>query len=373
LDDYPNSFALVQIHWNNDYATTWGDDRAVFYGVPSTPTSWFDGVEERLSFPTTPSYEDTYLARVAVSTDVTIEMTSVQISGPTYEVTATVCIEPGGLAKDMRIYMVQVLDNWPVEIPGIMLYTRNGLKQAAASQDISLDPDECQQIVRTFTFDEDSWTQQADIVVVAWAQEPLASGAAEVYQARSFWPAPLDCNENDIPDWCDLDCGPSGGPCDVTGCGESNDCNANEVPDECDVADGTSADANENDIPDECEATVLYVDADSSGLNQGTTWTDAYTDLQSALHIAALPDSAVTEIWVAAGTYRPSKRIAAYDPRTATFQLADQVAVYGGFAGGETELGQRDPAANETILSGDLDQNDQYGDCLLYTSPSPRD
>jgi hypothetical protein len=44
-----------------------------------------------------------------------------------------------------------------------------------------------------------------------------------------------DCNRNSILDECDLDCGPSGGYCDVPGCGQSTDCNANGVLDECDT------------------------------------------------------------------------------------------------------------------------------------------
>ncbi|MCK4660093.1 MAG: hypothetical protein KAV82_11280 [Phycisphaerae bacterium] len=45
-----------------------------------------------------------------------------------------------------------------------------------------------------------------------------------------------DCNENGIPDECDIDCGASGGPCDIPGCGQSSDCNSNGLPDECDIA-----------------------------------------------------------------------------------------------------------------------------------------
>ena len=43
----------------------------------------------------------------------------------------------------------------------------------------------------------------------------------------------------------------------VTGpdCGRAaNDCNENGVPDECDIASGFSLDDNGNGIPDECEA-----------------------------------------------------------------------------------------------------------------------
>lgn len=65
-----------------------------------------------------------------------------------------------------------------------------------------------------------------------------------------------DCNFNEVPDECepDVDCNQNGVQdiCDVTA-GTSSDCNANEVPDECDVADGTSEDCNTNAVPDECE------------------------------------------------------------------------------------------------------------------------
>ncbi|MEL6924921.1 MAG: hypothetical protein AAFO94_12810, partial [Bacteroidota bacterium] len=96
--------------------------------------------------------------------------------------------------------------------------------------------------------------------------------------------------------------------------------------------------------------TTLYVDHSASGLNDGSSWTDAYTDLQSALQAASEGDN----IWVAAGTYLPSQT---GDP-TATFQLPNGVAIYGGFSGSETQLKQRDIVLNPTILSGDLLQND---------------
>ncbi len=43
---------------------------------------------------------------------------------------------------------------------------------------------------------------------------------------------------------------------------------------------------------------------------------------------------------------------------TSTFALTNGVALYGGFDGTETARDQRDPAANITVLSGDIDQND---------------
>jgi uncharacterized membrane protein len=52
-----------------------------------------------------------------------------------------------------------------------------------------------------------------------------------------------DCNENGIPDECDI------------ADGTSEDCNENGIPDECDIADGTSQDDDGNGVPDECECT----------------------------------------------------------------------------------------------------------------------
>ena len=96
--------------------------------------------------------------------------------------------------------------------------------------------------------------------------------------------------------------------------------------------------------------TTRFVDADASGANNGTSWSDAYTDLQDALGAAVSGD----EIWVAAGTYIPSSG----SDRTVSFVLSDGVGLYGGFAGSETLRSQRDPAANPTILSGDLNGDD---------------
>jgi uncharacterized repeat protein (TIGR01451 family) len=99
---------------------------------------------------------------------------------------------------------------------------------------------------------------------------------------------------------------------------------------------------------------ALYVDRDATGANDGSSWTDAYTDLQSALDVALPGD----QVWVANGVYTPTQRTDAGDARTATFVLTDGVALYGGFAGGETALSQRDWEANVTVLSGDVDGND---------------
>ena len=60
------------------------------------------------------------------------------------------------------------------------------------------------------------------------------------------------------------------------------------------------------------------------------------------------------QIWVAAGTYKPTTDT----DRLATFRLKVGIAIYGGFAGTETALSERNPVDNVTILSGDLNGDD---------------
>ncbi|MEP7189877.1 MAG: fibronectin type III domain-containing protein, partial [Roseiflexaceae bacterium] len=103
-----------------------------------------------------------------------------------------------------------------------------------------------------------------------------------------------------------------------------------------------------------CIPQIIYVDQWATGANDGSSWTNAYTDLQSALVITTIRGD---QIWVAAGTYQPSSA----GDRSATFLLISGVAIYGGFGGGETDLSQRDLSAHTTILSGDLGNNDPPG------------
>jgi len=99
---------------------------------------------------------------------------------------------------------------------------------------------------------------------------------------------------------------------------------------------------------------VWYVKANAEGNNDGTSWTNARNYLQDALVSDAVEGD---EIWVAKGNYRPDEDSLNPDGtgnRTATFQLVNGVAIYGGFAGTEHSRAWRDWTKNEAILSGDL-------------------
>ncbi len=101
-------------------------------------------------------------------------------------------------------------------------------------------------------------------------------------------------------------------------------------------------------------AVTCYVNAAATGSNAGTSWANAYTDLQSAL--ANYPTC--TEVWVARGTYKPT----ATTDRTISFNVKPGVIVYGGFNGSEATLEARLLPANPTVLSGDIGVTDDSSD-----------
>ena len=82
----------------------------------------------------------------------------------------------------------------------------------------------------------------------------------------------------------------------------------------------------------------------------GSNWTGQARTLH-----AALADNNCNEIWVKAGVYTPTTVASP----TTSFRVSRNMRLYGGFAGTETALDQRQLiAANRTVLSGDLEAND---------------
>jgi hypothetical protein len=202
MDNYPDDFTFVQIHIGDAYATTWGNARKAFYGVTGTPTAWFDGVLQCVgAYPSVGQQYGWYLGkfngRNAYPTDIVMELSGEYVSGTTYRVVVNVMREPGADTnpKSMRIYTVQVLDYWPAAGG----YHRNGFKQAASNQDVSLLPGESVRFERTFTLDSDSNNNKEDVKIIAWAQQPNTSSPAEVYQtAQMTWPFPQECRQGRV-------------------------------------------------------------------------------------------------------------------------------------------------------------------------------
>ena len=102
-------------------------------------------------------------------------------------------------------------------------------------------------------------------------------------------------------------------------------------------------------VPAQAQSIVYRVASDGAvGGLCGADWTNP-CDLQYALTTLA---STGDEIWVKQGIYKPG------NDRSASFMLRDGIALYGGFAGTESARAQRDPAGNVTVLSGDLNGDD---------------
>jgi hypothetical protein len=106
---------------------------------------------------------------------------------------------------------------------------------------------------------------------------------------------------------------------------------------------------------------IVYVKTPGAAAPDGTSWAKAFGSLQAALDKVNASGGTLTQIWVAEGTYKPTAAISGGDVRTKTFAMLEGVALYGGFAGSETSLDQRQFSAHPTILSGDLAGNDGAG------------
>jgi len=111
---------------------------------------------------------------------------------------------------------------------------------------------------------------------------------------------------------------------------------------------------------------IIYVDTFAGGSDDGSTWTNAYNDMQDALTAAGPGD----QIWVAQGTYYPSELTDPCDSRSATFQLENEVEMYGGFPSSGGNWADRDPDTYITILSGDLLHDDGPGQWEDYDENS---
>ena len=106
---------------------------------------------------------------------------------------------------------------------------------------------------------------------------------------------------------------------------------------------------------------ILYVNGSATGVGDGTSWANAYTDLGDALRATTL----FNEVWVAAGIYKAGM------VRSSTFLIPPGVEVYGGFAGSEVTRESRDFEANSVVLSGDFGiQNNNTDNAFHVVVPS---
>ena len=96
-------------------------------------------------------------------------------------------------------------------------------------------------------------------------------------------------------------------------------------------------------VDTELQNAILYVKPGANG--DCLSW-DTACELQTAIFNAVSGD----QIWVAAGSYKPTMDT----NRTAAFQLKSGVAIYGGFPAAGGDWSQRDWETYPATLSGDI-------------------
>ena len=112
--------------------------------------------------------------------------------------------------------------------------------------------------------------------------------------------------------------------------------------------------------------TIRYVKENGTGSGDGSSWDNASDNLQAMINASAKGD----QVFVAAGTYKPIYTIVGWSSTTPTatsggrdnsFVLKDEVGIYGGFSAVDSELSieERDFNQNITVLSGDLNGDDE--------------
>jgi predicted outer membrane repeat protein len=168
-----------------------------------------------------------------------------------------------------------------------------------------------------------------------------SDGVAECVQCETGYTGPY-CAECDA-DYQDHDgdgtCLPRCGTADFD-CWGHGDCDdsSGEARCDCDPYYGGN----------NCHACVVYTTTAATG--DGSSWSDPLDSIHDALErAAALAEErgGVCDVWATFGRYS----IRAYGP-DASFVLAENVRLYGGFAGTETDLTDRRWWEHETILDG---------------------
>jgi plastocyanin len=184
-EDYPDRFAPLTMHLNGDsWTIPWGQDRSdVFYRIAGlTPTFMVDALWN------CPSSDYRYYVEEQLTqpTDVTLELSANQVSGDTFDVNARVCLEGSG-SRPVRVFIAPTLDHHPE----LQSYSTNVLMQEVSETDTTLSGGGCQDVTARIKFDLVSMANTSNIVIIAWAQMPVASAPTTVFQAGIMrWPFP---------------------------------------------------------------------------------------------------------------------------------------------------------------------------------------
>ncbi|MEI6141542.1 MAG: choice-of-anchor Q domain-containing protein, partial [Mariniphaga sp.] len=101
----------------------------------------------------------------------------------------------------------------------------------------------------------------------------------------------------------------------------------------------------------EFSGNILYVTPNGAGNGSGSSWSNAYDG--RSLNIAVINAPVNAQLWIAQGSYSPVKNSVKSSNFWGGYEPGFGVKMYGGFAGNETQLPQRNWTAYPTILNND--------------------
>ncbi|MFC1609886.1 right-handed parallel beta-helix repeat-containing protein [Myxococcota bacterium] len=145
-----------------------------------------------------------------------------------------------------------------------------------------------------------------------------------------------ECQDNDGNGTCELSCPGSG-----LDCGEHGSCVDSAGAARCECAPSYAGLT--------CSQCVVFVD-DESESGDGSSWLTAFFDIQAGIDRAVQLQSQghSCQVWVRAGVYYVWQQ-----SNQDTIQLADDLpGLFGGFAGSERDLQEREPEQNPTVVDG---------------------
>lgn len=180
----PDALVALWLHRSDGYQTPWGDWRkSVFYHYGYIPYTVIDG----FIVSSTGLFQTHIDTRLAVPTDITIDIGATPVDTSTYVVTINVCVEAQGATTTMNAHLLDVLDY----IPTSASWYRNCVRQGFQLGSITVAPGTCLGVQQQLTFDAVSLGSPENIGLAAFVEQPLAIGPGEVYQSQwAKWPLP---------------------------------------------------------------------------------------------------------------------------------------------------------------------------------------
>lgn len=184
MQNNPGTLVALWIHRSDGYQVPWGDWRkSVFYHYGYIPYTMIDAAIQSDSG----MFQAHIDQRLAVPTDVTLNLGASEIDASSVLVSVEICIEATGAATTMNLHVLDVLDFTPTS----PTWYRNCVRQGFQLGTLTVAPGTCIGVDQPIVFGPDSLARPADIRIAAFVEAPLDIGPGEAYQAAMVaWPLP---------------------------------------------------------------------------------------------------------------------------------------------------------------------------------------